>query len=262
MGYIYRIINNINGKTYIGCSENYEKRWKDHIATLNRDGGCPALKSAILKHGLENFKFEVMIICFDEDMEFYEPAYIKKYDTMIPNGYNISAGGKATYGFQGKSHSDETKKKIGESTKKRFEDPNEREKHRQQAIITYKNGGDEIKKRISEAVRASPVFQLAKENKLVGARKTKNTEETKKKISDSVKKLYQSKDFVDKHKAGIIKALAKPIIQYDLDGNIIKEYVSILETERQTKISHTSIYKCLYGITKQTRGFIFKFKNN
>jgi group I intron endonuclease len=256
MGYIYRIINTITKKWYIGCTKNYKKRWSDHIATLERAGGCPVLKASILKHGLENFKFEIMIICFDEDMEFYEPAYIKKYDTMIPNGYNISAGGKATYGFKGKSHSDETKKKFSEYNKKRFEDPKEREKHRQQLIITYKNGGDELKKKISEAVRASPVFQLAKENKLVGSQKP--TEEIKKRISDSVKKLWQTKAYVDKQKAG--KPVAKAVIQYDLDGNIIAEYNSVKEAERQTKISNKSIYNCTCGKGKQACGYIFKYK--
>jgi predicted GIY-YIG superfamily endonuclease len=47
MGYIYRI-NNINGKTYIGCSENYKRRWKEHIATLERNGEKKHSKHSIV----------------------------------------------------------------------------------------------------------------------------------------------------------------------------------------------------------------------
>ena len=38
--------------------------------------------------------------------------------------------------------------------------------------------------------------------------------------------------------------LRKPIIQYDLNGNFIKEYMSIAEASRQCNISVSNIYFC------------------
>jgi hypothetical protein len=42
--------------------------------------------SNLNKYGLESFKFEVVIICFDEDRFNYEKEYIKKYNSQAPNG--------------------------------------------------------------------------------------------------------------------------------------------------------------------------------
>lgn len=51
---------------------------------------------------------------------------------------------------------------------------------------------------------------------------------------------------------------SKPIIQYDLNNNFIKEYPSLSEAHRQTKI--WGICKCVYGIYKQAGGYIWGYK--
>ncbi len=69
MGFIYKITNTKSKKIYIGETklEDPEKRWKAHIQSINRGKGCPALRDAIKKYGIDTFRFEVLIICFDED---------------------------------------------------------------------------------------------------------------------------------------------------------------------------------------------------
>ena len=78
MGFIYKITNNLTGKCYIGETQEKdpEDRWKGHMRAINRNTGCPALRDAIHKYGADNFKFEVLIICFDEDRFIYEKEYI------------------------------------------------------------------------------------------------------------------------------------------------------------------------------------------
>ena len=121
MGYIYCITNLANGKRYVGQTINYYKqRWSKHISLMEKKNGCPALKSAMLKYGMDRFKFEVIIICFDEDLDRIETEYIAKYGTMVPNGYNISPGGAASYGFQGKTHSEESREKMSIATRAQF----------------------------------------------------------------------------------------------------------------------------------------------
>ena len=70
------------------------------------------------KHGVDKFKFELLLICFDDDLVSYEKEYIRKYNSQVPNGYNILAGGQLGDGHVGYKHSPETIQKIKESGKK------------------------------------------------------------------------------------------------------------------------------------------------
>jgi len=52
----------------------------------------------------------------------------------------------------------------------------------------------------------------------------------------------------------------KPILQYDLRGNFIKEWRSRSEAVRKLKINKTGIQSCLAGKCKTSGGFIWKEK--
>lgn len=95
---IYCITNLINGKKYIGQSRNIEKRWKEH--TLKPFRKCTDenkyLYRAIRKHGLKNFKFEVLEECNIEELDEKEVYWIAFYQTYPPElgkGYNENEGG-------------------------------------------------------------------------------------------------------------------------------------------------------------------------
>jgi group I intron endonuclease len=260
MGYIYRIINNVNGKTYIGCSENYKRRWKEHIATLERYGGCPALKSAMLKYGIENFKFEVMIICFDGDMEFYEPAYIKKYDTIVPNGYNISPGGKATYGFKGKTHSGETKKKISDYFKEKYKDTTYRNMliAKAKERMTHPEAREKIRQGLLTSERFSIAMKVMKEEKK-GCYAEK-TDKLCNLISKGMKKYHIS---VKKENPMIehnIKNQGKIVIQYTKDNKFLERFRSIGEASRKSGYSKSRLAHILHGRIKQSEEFTWKFE--
>ena len=108
MGYIYLITNNINGKKYIGqTTQYYKERWNKHINSIKTKEGCPLLKKAFIKYGIDNFSFKILIICFDEDRIIYEKEYIQKYNTVTPNGYNMNEGG-----IGGHKHNEESRAKI------------------------------------------------------------------------------------------------------------------------------------------------------
>ena len=53
----------------------------------------------------------------------------------------------------------------------------------------------------------------------------------------------------------------KIIVQYDSDGNIIKEYESQNQASRETNISQSDISSCCNGKQKTAGGFTWKFKN-
>jgi group I intron endonuclease len=125
MAYIYRILNKITKKCYIGETKclNVTRRWNQHKKTIENDKGCcPALRDSVKKYGIEMFEFTVLIICFDEDRFKYETEYIKKYNSVIPNGYNITNGGEGGGGFKGKKHTEEVKNKIKNTLKQKYLD--------------------------------------------------------------------------------------------------------------------------------------------
>ena len=95
---IYKITNLINGKCYVGQSDNIKRRWKDHkvAAFYEKGSGYDApLYRAIRKYGLRNFKFEVVEECLKEELNAREMFYISHFDSY-ENGYNQNAGGNTS----------------------------------------------------------------------------------------------------------------------------------------------------------------------
>lgn len=89
---IYKITNNINGKCYVGFTEDIARRWKQHKRLLHQ--GKKPLYQAFRKYGLQNFTFDVIYESDnrDETLLIKEPYYIKLYDS-VKNGYNFLEGG-------------------------------------------------------------------------------------------------------------------------------------------------------------------------
>ena len=55
---------------------------------------------------------------------------------------------------------------------------------------------------------------------------------------------------------------SKPVLQYDMQMNFIKEYPSAKEAHRQTGMSQGHISQCCRGEFKQYNKFIWKYKEN
>ena len=60
----------------------------------------------------------------------------------------------------------------------------------------------------------------------------------------------------------IIKANNKAVLQFDKQGNFIKEWVSIREASNTLNIKHSCISNCCSGRHKTAGKFIWKLKNN
>ena len=78
---MYKTTNLINGKSYIGRDKHNNSHYL---------GSGKILKFAIKKYGRENFKKTVIEETTDITRETY---WIIHYDTMYPNGYNLTLGG-------------------------------------------------------------------------------------------------------------------------------------------------------------------------
>jgi group I intron endonuclease len=259
MGYIYKITNTVNNKVYIGQTRQHDPnvRWKGHIASIKYNNGCPLLTAAFKKYGVDKFKFEVIIICFDEDVSKFEKEYVRKYNTLAPNGYNAVDGGEVGGMFKGKHHSEESKKIIGEKSREMNKDMEFRKRNGEKISASLKTS-EKWKKAIEEG-RVGTVNMKTRLN-------VKMTEEIKGKISNSLKKYY-AKNGTNSHKKNknknlseiMTKAVGRPVKQYDIEGNFIKEYPCIAEGARQTGLTRKNVQANVSGYTKTAGGFIWKY---
>lgn len=98
-GIIYKWENLINNKKYIGQTiRDLKVRINEHIKA-SKTPEYP-LHYAILKYGVENFKIDIIeqITASSkkeliDNLNILEIKYIKDYNCLVPNGYNILAGG-------------------------------------------------------------------------------------------------------------------------------------------------------------------------
>ena len=93
---IYKITNLINGHFYIGQSTQIEGRWSDHkIAGLNKNSPSYEypLYRAFRKYGLENFSFEIIEECSNDQLNEKENYWINllnpEYNQTIGQDYQI-----------------------------------------------------------------------------------------------------------------------------------------------------------------------------
>lgn len=90
--YIYKITNNINGKSYIGQTTDYKRRFQEHRQLGYGSEQNKLLYYAFKKYGIENFSFEVI----EDKTPNYnerEKYWIAYYDSF-ENGYNMTEGGE------------------------------------------------------------------------------------------------------------------------------------------------------------------------
>ena len=82
MPHIYKRVNKVNGKSYIGQTNGGWKWYK---------GGGTYLLKAIKKYGEENFTWDVLICCEQEELDKYEEFFIAYHKTLLKEGgYNAT----------------------------------------------------------------------------------------------------------------------------------------------------------------------------
>ena len=255
MGYIYLRTNKVNGKQYVGqvITKRFKERQRKWKSNSYRYAG-KVINNARAKYGIEAFGFEILKECDDKELNYWERYYIKELNTKTPYGYNMTDGGDGKSGcpiseetkkkmseahkgeksyIYGKHLSEETKKKLSKSHKGKKQ--SEETKKKRSEKLKGIERSDEIKRKIGEA-------QKGEKNHMYGKH---HTEETKKKISEN---------FINR------KDQSKPVLQIDKKTNeVIAEFPSMAEVERQFGFSQGHISNCCLGKRKTHKGFIWKY---
>jgi len=216
---IYCIENLNNGKRYVGSSNNLKKRKKSHFYELKRGNhGNLKLQRSYNKHGEEKFTFYILEEVENElDLISREQFYI---DNLKPQ-YNICKIADSSLGVK---RSNETKEKIRQANLG-LKHPEWRNK-----IKSESQGGE----------------NHWSKNKIF-------SDESKKKMSESHKKLYEN---------GYKNPNSKKILQYSLNNEFIREWDSCYEAARHYECNEMAIRHNVKGRTKTSKGFIWKIKEN
>lgn len=99
-GIIYRYVNKITGKVYIGQTTREEERKIEHLnAAVN---GCSwVFYRALRKYGASNFRYEVLHEIINENSDYVrlklnelEKLEIQLNNSINPYGYNMTNGGE------------------------------------------------------------------------------------------------------------------------------------------------------------------------
>jgi group I intron endonuclease len=183
---IYKIINSINDKVYIGISSKDTKtRFDWHIRDCKR-GVRKKLYSAMRELGIDNFSIILLEECNDKNlMREKEEFYISYFDAYN-SGYNASSKSGGV-----KNHSLETKKKMSEIATGRIVSAETKSKKSDSMKKYWNSLSDDRKKELAKKVegrykgiKRSDEFRKKCAERMTG---TTRSDETKQKMSMSRK---------------------------------------------------------------------------
>ena len=221
---IYKITNP-KGKVYIGQSVDIGRRFSRYKNLQEKDNQ-PKIYNSLKKYGFENHMFKIIEECSSKQLNERETYWKQYYLDQFNGGWEMIMFCNL-YDTGGGPLSEETKLKISNSTKGK--------------IVS-----ETTKTKMSEFKKGKPNFLNRKPRKEGSGENI-----SKGKIGKKPNKIYSNKNKPNYF-------LRKPILQYDIDGNFIKEWSCQAEAVKFT--NSPSIQRVLKGKIKTSGGYIWKYK--
>lgn len=162
---VYQIRNLVSGKLYVGSSNNllFRKRYGHFGPLENNTHENEYLQKSFNIYGKDNFVFEVIEFCKEEEQYENEQYWLDKFYDHKKNCYNINPIANKPPSNYGRAHTEETKNKISKIHKNK--------------IVSQ-----ETRKKISDNMKKR--FKNPQNNPMYGRH---HTEESKKKMSETKK---------------------------------------------------------------------------
>ncbi len=219
-GFVY-MITSPNNRIYVGSTTDIEERVRHYKSYFCKQQ--VRLYNSLMKYGWENHIFEIVWAGLLEDMY--------KYETMIGWGYNAL-------------------EKEGLNCK--------------------------LPKLGDRWYSVSDKFRLSRRNSQLGRKLSQETIDKLRKINTNRKmpdghceklrlinignkySLGRKQPIEEKEKRA--KTIMKPVLQYDLKMNFIREWESARQIEFELGIPNNCISCCCTGKSKTSKGFIWRFK--
>ncbi len=235
---IYRIINILNCKCYIGSSSVLDKRIKDHFYHLKRKTHkSKHLQDSYNKYGLENFTYQILELTSLENLIEKEDYWINYFNSRNRNyGYNIDSAKETSRGHN--LRSDTIEKMRSKQTVKI------KQYTKDGTFIRIWNSQREVERKLG--ISSSGIVASCKGN---GDQWS---------AGGFIWRYIE--DNFDKHRTEK-KIHKRKIRQYDLDNNFVKLWNSIVDASKEMKVHPTSILACCKNKQMTCKNFIWKYEN-
>jgi group I intron endonuclease len=240
---IYKITNPV-GQVYVGRTINLKGRLHNYKYLSKYTEKQPRLYESLKKYGFDAHSVEILD-SFDSDIIYADGKEIFWIRTNVSNvnlfpemdGLNMTIGGS---GAVGKVVSDSTRVRIGLNRKGRKLPPEQVERMREY----FKANPSRAMLGRSHSTEARQKISLARKGMVNTWNKGKRLSE------DQIIKLREIQ----------AKTRGRKVFQYDINGDFLKEYPSIMEASRQLGIHQYTISCIAKGLYKTPPKFIFKYE--
>lgn len=226
---VYMHVNKINGKVYVGITHhvNPNKRWGYNGQQYTH---CTKFANAINKYGWNNFDHIILCRTNKERAIALEQVLIAHYK-RIGMSYNLADGGEGSACI-----TDETRRKASE-------------RMRSNHPMKGKHHTPEAKAKISEAGKRR-VYTEKDFRQLDKAREMRWKNGIWKPPKKTIQKIKES--------------LSRPVLQLDLNGNVIREFASTIEADTYINNGkrHNHIPDVCNGKRKTADGYRWVYKKD
>lgn len=258
---IYKIVNKVNGKFYIGSTRRLTERKREHFTKFKEGKGNSIIRNAVKKYGIDNFEFIVI-----ENFYFWKDAdtnYINEIltsreqyfvDLLFPE-YNIKIKDVCSSKGIPPNISDNKSTELSKREIKR------RQINKVKKFIDVYS--------FPELIFIETIYGIRNCSKIYNIDPSYMTSMCNHGVSTSYKNNFifcyhnnNIEKYINERKihSNYKQANTTSIIQVDKKGNFLKEWRTIRDAEIELNLYKGSVSRVISGEYKHTKNYFFKSK--